>query len=71
MLGCGWPGLVLQSHYEDLDSMLHQHLSVVREHQVIVGDTVTHCVIGTHHVEERCEERQGMSGRRRKKLGLV
>lgn len=30
---------------------------------MVVRDAVAHRVIGTHHVEQRGEERQGVSGR--------
>lgn len=58
----GRPSLMLQGDDKDLDGLLHQLLPVVREQQVVVRDAVPHRVVGTHHVEQGGEERQGMSG---------
>ncbi len=66
--GCR-PSLVFQGDDKDLDRLLHQLLPVVGEQQVVVRDAVPHRVIGTHHVEQRCEQRQGMSGREAVKDG--
>lgn len=55
------PAVVLQSHDENLHRLLHQLLPVVREEQVVVGDAVAHRVIGTHHIQQRGEERQRVS----------
>lgn len=61
--GAGWrPSLVLQGDDKDLDRLLHQLLPVVGEQQVVVRDAVPHRVVGTHHVEQGGEQRQGMSG---------
>ena len=54
---------MLQSDDEDLDGVLHQLLPVVGDQQVVVGDAVAHRVVGTHHVEQGGEERQGVSER--------
>ena len=42
-------------------SHLYQWLPGVREHEVVVGQAVTHWVVRTHHVEEGGEERKGVS----------
>lgn len=66
--GGGWAvrlsALMLQGHYEDLHSLLHQLLTVVGEEQVVVGDPVTHRVISAHHVQQGGEERQSVSLRK-------
>lgn len=64
------PAIVLQRHDEDLYGLLHQLLSVVGEQQMVVGDPVAHWVVGTHHVEQRGEQRQGVSGRVRRPLAV-
>lgn len=68
-LHAGWggravrnPSVVLQCHNKDLHSLLHQLLPVVREEQVVVRDAVAHWIISTHHVQQRGEQRQSMSG---------
>lgn len=53
---------MLQGHDEDLYGVLHQLLTVVGEEQVVVGDAISHGVVGTHHVEEGGEKGQGMPG---------
>lgn len=58
--------IVLKCRNKDLCSLFHQLLPVVREEQVVVGDTVAHWVIGTHHVQQGGEQRQRMSGRQRR-----
>lgn len=58
----GNPSVMLQRHDEDLHSLLHQLLPVVREEQVVVRDAVTHWIVGTHHVQQRGEQRQSVSG---------
>lgn len=55
------PSLVLQSDHQDLERLLHQLLVGVREQQVVVWDAVAHGVVAAHHVEQGCEERQGVS----------
>lgn len=57
----GNPSVMLQRHNEDLYSLLHQLLPVVREEQVVVRDAVAHWIIGTHHIQQRGEQRQRMS----------
>ncbi len=57
----GNPSVMLQCHNEDLHSLLHQLLPVVREEQVVVGDAVAHWIVGTHHIQQRGEQRQSMS----------
>lgn len=57
----GKPAVVLQSHDENLNRLLHQLLPVVREEQVVVGDAVAHRVVGAHHIEQGGEERQRVS----------
>lgn len=57
----GNPSIMLQRHNEDLYGLLHQLLPVVREEQMVVRDAVAHRIIGTHHVEQRGEQGQGMS----------
>ena len=52
--------IVLQGDDEDLHGLLHQLLPVVGEEQVIVRDAIAHRVVGTHHVYQGGEERQGM-----------
>lgn len=53
---------MFQCHNKNLHSLLHQLLSVVREEQVVVWDAVAHWIIGAHHVQQRGEQRQRMSG---------
>lgn len=53
---------MLQGYDKDLERLLHQLLPVVGEQEVVVGDPVAHRVVGTHHVEQRGEQRQRMSG---------
>lgn len=57
----GKPSVMLQSHDEDLHCLLHQLLPVVGEEQVVVGDAVAHRVVGTHHIQQRGEQRQRVS----------
>lgn len=57
----GNPSIILQRHNKDLDGLLHELLPVVREEQVVVWDTVAHRIIGTHHIQQRGEQRQSMS----------
>lgn len=56
---------MLQGDDEDLDHMHHQLLPLVRGQEVVVRDPVSHGVVGANHVEQRGEEREGVSGRRR------
>lgn len=58
----GNPSVMLQSHDEDLHSLLHQLLPVVREEQVVVRDAVAHRIICAHHIQQRGEQRQSVSG---------
>lgn len=55
------PSVVLQRHDEDLNSLLHQLLPVVREEQVVVRDAVAHWIIGTHHIQQGGEQRKSVS----------
>lgn len=57
----GNPSVVLQRHDEDLNGLLHQLLPVVREEQVVVWDAIAHWIVGAHHVQQRGEQRQGVS----------
>lgn len=57
----GKPSVVLQAHDEDLHRLLHQLLPVVGEEQVVVRDAVAHRVVGTHHIQQRGEQRQRVS----------
>lgn len=52
---------MLQGHNEDLYRLLHQLFPVVGEQQVVVRDPITHRIISAHHVEQRREQRQGVS----------
>lgn len=52
---------MLQSDHQDLQRLLHQLLAGVGEQQVVVRDAVTHRVVAADHVEQGCEERQGVS----------
>lgn len=58
----GNPPIMLQCHNKNLHSLLHQLLPVVREEQVVVRDAVAHWIIGAHHVQQRGEQRQRVSG---------
>lgn len=69
LLYAGWgsgsmrnPSIMLQCHNKNLYSLLHQLLPVVREEQVVVRDAVAHWIIGAHHVQQRGEQRQCVSG---------
>lgn len=55
------PSIMLQRHDEDLHCLLHELLPVVGEEQVVVWDAVAHWVIGTHHIQQRGEQRKSMS----------
>lgn len=59
------PTLVLQGDDEDLDRLHHQLLPLVREQQVVVGDSVSDGVVGANHVEQGGEEGEGVSGQKR------
>lgn len=61
----GWASLVLQGDDKDLDGLLHQLLPVVWEQQVVVRDAVAHGVVGTNHIEQGGEQRQGVSAKNR------
>lgn len=67
----GNPSVMLQRHNEDLHSLLHQLLPVVREEQVVVRDAITHWIIGTHHIQQRGEQRQSMSRDKQMKTVLA
>lgn len=77
-LNAGWrggavgnPSVMLQRHNEDLYSLLHQLLPVVREEQVVVRDAIAHRIIGAHHIQQRGEQRQSMSRDKDTKTMLV
>lgn len=52
---------MVQGDDEHLGRFLHQGFPVVGEEQVVIGDPVAHRVIGTHGVQERREQGQGVS----------
>ena len=59
---------MVQGDDEHLGRFLHQGFPVVGEEQVVIGDPVAHRVIGTHGVQERGEQGQGMSAQERRGL---
>lgn len=68
----GDASVVLQRHDEDLHRLLHQLLPVVGEEQVVVRDAVAHRVVGAHHIQQRGEQRQGVSAHRQgHRVGLA
>lgn len=67
----GNPTIMLQGHNEDLHSLLHQLLPVVRKEQVVVRDAVAHWIIGAHHIQQRCEQGQSMSKHKGMRTKLV
>lgn len=57
----GNPSVMLQCDNQDLYSLLHQLLPVVSEQQVVIRDAVAYWIVGTHHIQQRGEQRQRMS----------
>lgn len=55
------PSIVLKWHNEDLYSLFHQLLPVVSKEQMVVWDAVAHWIVGTHHIQQRGEQRKSMS----------
>lgn len=66
----GQPTFMLQGDNKDLDRMHHQLLPLVGEQQVVVREAVSDGVIGAHHVEQRGEQREGMSREKQRGRGV-
>ena len=58
----GGPCVVLHGYTQHLQRYLHQRLTVVREHEMVVGHAVPHRVVRAQAVQQRREQGQGMSG---------